>query len=216
MDIPQNSKIDYNQDLVEKTKKAYEKTSQDYIEKHAYTNEMKAQADFFIDLIKSNKETKILDAGCGPGRDAEYFSKRGLVVYGIDLVKEFVQKSKERVPEGIFSIMDMRNMSFENDYFDGVWNCTALMHLPNPEKAMKEHYRILKPNGILYISVLNKPEDSMLTGEKYGDGAKFFRGYTGKSLSDLVIHFGFEILNLKVNPENRQNLNFIDIFAKKL
>lgn len=218
MAIVEGKGINYNQDLIKLTRTAYEATSNEYISKHAYTKEVNGQANHFINLVRKNPQEnkKILDIGCGPGRDAEFFSDRKFSVYGIDLVNDFISLAQRRVPKGFFFIRDMRKTDFDKNYFDGIWNCTALMHLPEPQEAMEEQNRILKKNGILYLSVLNKPKDSVLTGEKYGKGGKFFKGYTQKSLSKLVSDSGFEIIKEIKNPKNIQNLPFIDIFARKI
>ena len=57
--------------VVAKTIKTYEELAEDYYKTHFDINEIKNIADFFIQNLKGQK---ILDIGCGPGRDAKYFS----------------------------------------------------------------------------------------------------------------------------------------------
>ena len=60
--------IDKN--VVAKTIQTYEETAEDYYKTHFDINEIKNIADFFIQNLNGQK---ILDIGCGPGRDAKYF-----------------------------------------------------------------------------------------------------------------------------------------------
>ena len=67
--------------VVAKTIQTYEETAEDYYKTHFDINEIKNIADFFIQNLKGQK---ILDIGCGPGRDTKYFSENGLDVTGIE------------------------------------------------------------------------------------------------------------------------------------
>ncbi|MBI2598308.1 MAG: class I SAM-dependent methyltransferase, partial [Candidatus Diapherotrites archaeon] len=72
-------------------------------------------------IVKENGHAKILDIGCGPGRDAKYFSEQGLDVTGIDLTSNFVKMASKNVPNATFKHMDMRSLDFPEDTFDGIW-----------------------------------------------------------------------------------------------
>ncbi len=212
--------INYDDDLVARTTAAYEATADAYIAQHGFSDEVYKQADYFLELLEGKARRDgtpvILDAGCGPGRDAEYFAQRDCAVFGIDLVPAFIEEAKKRVL-GTFVVGDMRALPFESHSFDGIWNCTALMHLPDPTKALKEHHRVLRRGGLLYVSVLNQPEDSLLTGEQYGDGAKFFKAYTQESLTDTITGAGFEIIEVweSIGMQPRGELTFLNVYARK-
>lgn len=211
--ILRGKEIDYHQNLVQKTRKAYEATAEAYIKQHGYSAEMREQADRFMSMMKGNY---VLDVGCGPGRDAQYFASKGKKVSGLDITAAFIAEAKKRVP-GDFRVGDMRYMPFSDGQFDGVWNCTALFHVLEVDKVMQEQHRVLRHGGILYVSVLNQKEDSLLTGQKYGDGAKFFKGFTQESLCDLVERNGFriDVVNGNIAPNPRGQLDFLNVYATK-
>src|SRR3989344_6150469 len=71
------------------------------------------------------KGKKILDAGCGSGRDSAYLTEDGYDVTGIDLSEEMIKIAKTK-SYAKFKIMDFRNISFKKESFDGVW-CMSSM-----------------------------------------------------------------------------------------
>ena len=116
--------------VVAKTIKTYEELAEDYYKTHFDINEIKNIADFFIQNLKGQK---ILDIGCGPGRDAKYFSENGLEVTGIDLTSNFVKMASQNVPNAKFIQMDMRNLDFAENTFDGIWACASFLHIPKED-----------------------------------------------------------------------------------
>ena len=105
------------------------------------------------------EKAKILDAGCGVGRDTKHFLSKGHVVSAFDSSQKMVDLAyKETGMEIMHSTFQQLN--FES-MFDGVWAQASLLHIPydtTREIYEKIHYA-LKPNGIFYASY------------KYGDSA---------------------------------------------
>lgn len=104
-------------DVVKTTIQTYENLAKDYSRTHLDIREIKKVADFFITYLKG---PKVLDVGCGPGRDAKYFSEHGLEVVGIDLAKSFIKIASQNAPQATFLKMDMRNLEFGKETFDGI------------------------------------------------------------------------------------------------
>ena len=75
-------------DVVKNTIETYDKIAEEYAKTWGDINLIKKYADLFLRFLKGRK---ILDVGCGPGRDSEYFSERGLEVTGIDLSRNFLK-----------------------------------------------------------------------------------------------------------------------------
>jgi len=100
---------------------------------------------------------RVLDLGCGTGRILVPLSKKGYVMYGLDISEEMLDVAQTKLSE--CDIMDLRvgsatePLPYEDDFFDGVICCHAvLQHFPpgNPRETWaKEMYRILAPNGVL-------------------------------------------------------------------
>ncbi len=104
---------------------------------------------------------KILDVGCGTGKDCLYFASYKYDAYGIDLsqgmLKKAIENSQTKNLKINLSFGNMRKINFPDNYFDGVWTTAAIVHLSPEDKkrAIQEFYRILKPNGFLHIWVQN-------------------------------------------------------------
>jgi ubiquinone/menaquinone biosynthesis C-methylase UbiE len=68
------------------------------------------------------KPGKLLDLGCGPGNDSALFVERGFAVVGVDFSEKMLAEARKRVPQATFICSDFREMGFDDDQFDAVWN----------------------------------------------------------------------------------------------
>ena len=158
--------------VVAKTIKTYEELAEDYYKTHFDINEIKNIADFFIQNLKGQK---ILNIGCGPGRDAKYFSEHSLEVTGIDLTSNFVKMASQNVPNAKFIQMDMRNLDFPENTFDGIWACASFLHVPKEDakNTLLGFRKILKPTGLIYLSVKQGNEEKFVEKDEYKGRTKF-------------------------------------------
>lgn len=166
----------------------------------------------FISMLP--KDAKILDAGCGSGRDVQYLMDYGLNVVGIDLSEGIINEAKKKVPEGDFKIMDIRNMTFEDNSFDGIWCCVTLCNLRRAElqKTLREFRRILKPKGSLYISIKEGEGEKVINDEKYNNLPLHFTYYKKEEMEKNLKEFNFNIV--KSYKSEGEEINWINIFTK--
>lgn len=103
--------------------------------------------NFLMNFLKQMKGKRILDAGCGEGVIVEELKEKGYEIYGID--KNYESKYVIRG--------DIKSTPFKENEFDVVLLLDVLEHLAYDEQytALKEIKRILKPSGILIMSVPN-------------------------------------------------------------
>lgn len=96
----------------------------------------------------------VLDAGCGTGYGTYELSKSARKVIGIDISKEAIDfcKNNYAQPNIEFLEMDIRNMKFEEDFFDCMVSFETLEHIEEQEKFLEEVKRVLKPGGLFIIS----------------------------------------------------------------
>lgn len=99
----------------------------------------------------------VLDAGCGEGMPAFVFAEKGCMVVGIDRNVDSLRAAEEVKPTSplneqlTFQEGDLRELSFPDGHFDLVWTSYVLHHIPDKGAAVRELYRVLKPDGRLAI-----------------------------------------------------------------
>ncbi len=197
--------------VVAKTIKTYEELAEDYYKTHFDINEIKNIADFFIQNLKGQK---ILDIGCGPGRDAKYFSEHDLEVTGIDLTSNFVKMASQNVPNAKFMQTDMRTLDFPENTFDGIWACASFLHVPKEDakNTLLGFRKILKPAGLIYLSVKQGNEEKFVEKDEYKGRTKFFAFYTQDEFKNLIESCNFKIVEVLI--DNKKD-TWINVFATR-
>lgn len=103
-----------------------------------------------IDMVPGDR---VLDVGCGPGYFALRLKDMGLCVTGIDVSTEMVARARDNAEEfgaeADFRVMDAQDMDLPDAIFDFVLSRNVLWNLPEPERAYREMFRVLRPGGTL-------------------------------------------------------------------
>jgi 2-polyprenyl-3-methyl-5-hydroxy-6-metoxy-1,4-benzoquinol methylase len=144
----------------------YEKLFENYSLK--YDNEVfvkgtVGECDFIEKEIYNNKESRILDIGCGTGRHAIELTKRGYRVTGIDLSESLLERAKEKALKGNLKIdfqkQDARELTFNDEFDLAIMICEGAFPLMETDemnyKILQNAYRALKSNGKLIFTTLN-------------------------------------------------------------
>lgn len=101
------------------------------------------------------KNQNILDIGTGPGTLSIPLAQLGANVTAVDLSPNMLEKVRDNAIANSISIThsqcDAENLPFKDNSFDVVINKWLFWALPNPEDALSEWKRVLKPNGTLII-----------------------------------------------------------------
>lgn len=148
------------------------------------------------------RKGRILEAGCGDGKYVFYLERSGYEVYGIDFVKEVIERDK-RISEksGIgnparFGVMDVCKLQFPDNYFDGYISMGVIEHFQDPRLPLKEAYRVLRPGGVAFITVPNKLSPNHITrflSAKLGRGHFLWqKEYTRWELKRFATSVGFK------------------------
>lgn len=96
---------------------------------------------------------QVLDAGCGIGHVAIHLARKGLRVQGVDIVDRHVAKAQENIKkEGLDEMihvrkMDYHHLGFADSSFDGLFTMETFVHSTDPERALREFFRVLRPGG---------------------------------------------------------------------
>ncbi len=142
------------------------------------------------------EQGRILDLGCGSGRDAKFFSEKGYHVVAVDASIEMVKKTQEVAP-----LVKAKQLFFEDldliEEFEGVWANASLLHVPYESlpQIFDKIARSLKNQGVFFCSF------------KYGTG---YRSTPGRDFYDMdedrfqkLLPSSFSIIEMAQEDDSR-------------
>ncbi len=136
---------------------------------------------------------RILELGCGPGKYVALLSTIGFQVTGVDPI-EFPtwQLIRNRQFVDLHSGIFAENLPFSDCYFDHAACLGALLYFEEPELALRELHRVIKPNGRLILRTVNKSNFyTRTTGKKLDPASKNL--YDMAELENLLLNAGFKV-----------------------
>lgn len=185
-----------------------------------------------IKFFKDNDAKRVLDLGCGTGRYIEELKKAGLEAEGCDMSEKALQITQKAFPKIVLKRCDMTELEYEDNSFDAVLCNQVIQHglLKEVKKAIAEIKRVLKKDGILYISVVSTKHPKFKTGKeiekntvidtKALDGYIPHHFFTVEEMKELFRDFNIlEINEYKTTPSALNELDLavhINMYAKKL
>jgi ubiquinone/menaquinone biosynthesis C-methylase UbiE len=120
-----------------------------------YRNYLNTPAFFAILPDIMNKEG--IDIGCGEGYNTRLLAERGAILQAIDIAPVFIESARameREFPSGIhYGVASATQLPYQNECFDFAVSFMCLMDLPEPEKAIQEAYRVLKPGSFFQFSI---------------------------------------------------------------
>ena len=120
--------------------------------------------DKFIALLPNGG--RVLDAGCGSGRDSKAFIQSGFSVVAFDASKELCRLASELIDQEVWQ-MKFQEISFDEE-FDGVWACASLLHVSSDE--IEDATKKLESNTESDETVLD--EDRIIVGSNESTSLK--------------------------------------------
>ncbi|HUK33850.1 MAG TPA: class I SAM-dependent methyltransferase [Vicinamibacterales bacterium] len=113
-----------------------------------------------LDLF-TKRSGRYLDAGCGTGDFLPDLVERGGDVFAIDFADEMIERSRRKVEESgcggrvRFDVGDVYSLPYDTNYFDAIIGVGLVEYLSDPDRAFREMCRVMKPGGILIVTVPN-------------------------------------------------------------
>ncbi len=106
-----------------------------------------------LQAIGGKPPFKILDFGCGPGRDVRAFQVLGHEPTGLDGCERFVEMTRSYTGATVLH-QDFLALSLPVEFFDGVFANASLFHVPSNSllRVLSELRSALKPRGVLFCS----------------------------------------------------------------
>ncbi len=126
---------------------------------------LRRMEDHLFDSLKLQPHAEVLDAGCGVGHVAMYLARKGLHVHGIDVVTKHIKWARQEIQAHelekavTVSLMDYHDLNgLADESFDGVYTMETLVHATDPEKALGEFFRVIKPGGSIALYEYDHPD----------------------------------------------------------
>lgn len=154
----------------------------------------------FLKLVP--KDGKILDLGCGSGRDSMNFMKLGYEVTAVDGAKELAKRASVLLgKEVIVSTFEELELK---EKFHGIWACASLLHIKREDlkTVLNNLYNNLDDNGVFYMS--------FKYGEKeyVDDKNRYFNCFTDESIISFINeNTKYNILGLYITEDKLGRVN---------
>lgn len=120
-----------------------------------------------LDAAGIRSGSRVLDVATGAGYIAGAAARRGANAIGVDFSVAQVRMARDRYPTVRFEQADAEALPFDPGSFDAVVNGFGMCHLPNPEVALREAFRVLKSGGRVAFTVWDAPERAVGFGAVY-------------------------------------------------
>ena len=125
--------------------------------------------DALLQSLIGSAPFRILDFGCGPGRDLKVFKDLGHETIGLDGSERFVKMARDFSGYEVWQ-QDFLMLDLPAEHFDGIFANASLFHIPSQElpRVLRDLYATLKPNGVLFSSNPRGENQEGWSGERYG------------------------------------------------
>jgi len=151
--------------------------------------------DAFLTPFKGRIGLDILDFGCGPGRDIEYFKSLGHNPVGLDGTLEFCEIARGMTGCEVYH-QSFNDLLLAENSFDGVFANASMFHVPseNLPKVLADLNKAIRPGGVLFMSNPRGDEEGWSTPTRYGHFMQFDKS------ADYLQAAGYEVLDHYFRP----------------
>lgn len=199
----------------EETVNYYSKNAQTVAER--YESVVSSLSTSFGEAFKP--QSRLLDIGCGSGRDLALLTSLGYVGFGVDATPEFVTLSQSLHPELKGKVLHAALPNFEPPFgggFDGILCSAVLMHIAESElvPAALTIKRCLKNHGRLLYSVPSKRLD-VVTENRDANGRLFVPDQSDR-LQKIFEQLGFSLISKWDNADSlgRDSVEWISVLME--
>jgi SAM-dependent methyltransferase len=167
--------------------------------------------DATLDAAAVADRDRVLDICTGHGILAAAAAKRGAAARGLDFSAEVLAVARRNAPEIRFDQGDAQCLPYADDSFDKVVCGYGIIHVPEPDRALAEMYRVVRPGGRVALSVWARAAPGNGFGVLFGaikthgrldvplpHGPDFFQFSDEESISAALAETGFRDVKARV------------------
>ena len=172
------------------------------------------QRDEYLDLVKSEDKSSLLELGAGSGQDSEYFMSHGLTVTAVDLSPKMVEMCRARNIDAYE--MDFYNLSALGKTFDCIWAMNSLLHVPKSDlpDVLRGIKSVMNDDGLFYMGVYGGEDKEEHFVNDFCDTPRYFALYTMETLKPILADV-FEIVLFEEIPVGNDEYHQSIIMRKK-
>jgi SAM-dependent methyltransferase len=162
----------------------------------------------FLETLQRCDLVSILEIGAGVGRDARFFADHGCAVTCIDLSEKMIDLCRAK---GLSAeVMDVVDLSYEDDAFDAAYSVNCLLHVPLVElpKALREIHRVLRPGALFYYGTWGGFEHEGVYEDDHLTPPRLFSFHDDAALKGLVSEV-FEVLSFCSRSRDPEDSRFL-------
>lgn len=167
----------------------YEANARSFFDRSVEADMASGHGEFTALLPKGGR---VLDAGCGSGRDARAFAAMGFAVTAMEASASLADLARAYTGLPV-QVLTFDQVAWRAD-FDGVWACASLLHVPRADlpDAVTRLREALKPKGVLWMSFKYGTEEREAGGRRFTDldeagAAALLEAVGGLSLYSLSV-----------------------------
>lgn len=167
----------------------------------------------FLERLRAEGKTRLLEIGAGTGYDSVFFMDNGLEVVATDLSPEMVRLCRAK---GIDThTMDFLHLDFPPGSFDAVWALNCLLHVPNAAlpSVLKTMRELLSPDGLFFLGVYGGEEFEGIDPDDWHDPPRFF-SFRADEQVQAFARAEFEILDFHVVTGERFHFQSLTLTPK--
>jgi len=154
-----------------------------------HDHDVSQNIDALLQSLTGAPPFRILDFGCGPGRDLKSFRESGHEAIGLDGAARFVEMARAYSGCEVWQ-QDFLQLALPAEYFDGIFANASLFHVPNQElpRVLRQLWAALKLDGVLFSSNPRGDNQEGWNGARYGcyhDWRRWKELLTGAGFSEI-------------------------------
>jgi SAM-dependent methyltransferase len=173
-----------------------------------------AERDLFLERLRQERTTTLLELGAATGSDAVFFKDHGFDVVCVDLSPRMVERCRAR---GLVAhVMDVADLRLRPDSFGAVYAMNCLVHVPKAELrgVLGGVRRVIEPGGLFYLGLYGGRAFEGVWDGDYFEPKRFFCHHADDELRALVGEF-FGLESFRCLPHGWNGLHFQSLILRK-
>ncbi len=162
-------------------------------EKYAHERASRSPDEFkvqerseFLKFLKDDRRKTLLEIGCGPGQDAQFFQAQGFKVLAVDNTPMMVKFTAEKgIPAQVLDCYDLNEI---NERFDAVYTMNCLLHIPKRDfdQVLRLISDRLNESGLMYLGIWGDQNFEGIWKKDRYEPKRFFSFWKTEALLEVL------------------------------